>query len=129
MKERETGAFPDVWLTESTTGERVGVEVTHFDTLAISQLEGTGQYTLDVTLGDLALAVHQAIVRKNDKLLGKAPAEIALAAKSYLIVICPYPLRPSLQAGISERVVAHGAERKFLQTWVVPLRQKPFSVQ
>lgn len=128
-KTEEKGRFPDVWIQDTGSTRRVGLEITHFDEQAIGQLGRDGAYTRQVTLDEIAASIQQAIVRKNQNVQRKNDAERQVAAESYLLVISPYPIRELMHSDIAARVAALNVEKTFLETWVVSLKQRPFRVQ
>jgi hypothetical protein len=129
LKEVETGRFPDVWISEQGAGEGVWIEFTHFDEAAISQLEREGQYGPDeLTVDKIGQNICNAIDLKNSK-LSKSPAKVNLARKAFLVLISPFPIRPSLYGAIAEKVATLPVDKLFMETRVLPLKQKPFRVQ
>ena len=128
-KEVETSAFPDVWIQEQGGGERVGIEFTHFDEDAISRLEKLSQYGFERTVDEIGQNIRKAIAQKNSKVSRKSPAEVNLATKAFLVLISPFPIRPSLYEAIAEKVATLPVDKMFMETWVQPLQQKPFRVQ
>ena len=127
-KEVERGDFPDVWIQEQGGGERVGIEITNLDEDAISQLEKEGQYGFERTVGEIGQNICNAIAKKNST-VRKSPAKVNLAIKAFLVLISPFPIRPSLYEAIAEKVSTLPVDKMFMETWVLPLKQKSFRVQ
>jgi len=128
LKEVERGDFPDVWIQEQGGGERVGIEFTHFDEAAISQLQKEGRYEFELTVDEIDQNIRNAITKKN-RTVRKSPAKVNLATKAFLVLISPFPIRPSLYEAIAEKVSTLPVDKMFMETWVLPLKQKPFRVQ
>ena len=122
-KEVEKGDFPDVWMRQQSGGELVGIELRNFDEDAIGQLEKAGQYSFERTVDEIVQNIRNAIDKKNGKVSPKS------AARTILVLISPYPIRPSLYEAIAEKVSSPPVNKNFLETWVLPLKQKPFRVQ
>ena len=59
----------------------------------------------------------------------KSPDKVNLATKAFLVLISPFPIRPSLYEAIAEKVSTLHVDKMFMETWVLPLKQKPFRVQ
>jgi hypothetical protein len=128
-KQVETGAFPDVWIQEQSGSQRLGVEFTNFDKEAISQLEEAGQFGFELTLDQIGQNIRDAITKKNSNVSLKSSPKVDLATKAFLVLICPFPIRQSLYKAIAEKLSALRVDKKFMETWVLPLNQKPFRVQ
>ena len=130
-KEVERGDFPDVWIQEQGGSERVGIEITNFDRAAIGQIRNPkeGQYGPELrTVDEIAQNIRNAITDKNNT-VRKKPAKVKLATKTFLVLISPFPIRPSLYEAIAEKVATLPVDKMFMETWVQPLQQKPFRVQ
>ena len=130
LKEVETCTFPDVWISEQGAGEGVWIEITNFDEDAISQLGEVEKYGPDErTVDEIGQNIRDTIAKKNDKVSRKSLAEVNLATKTFLVLISPFPIRPSLYEAIAEKVATLPVGKMFMETWVQPLQQKPFRVQ
>jgi hypothetical protein len=102
--------------------ETVGVQITHFDRVAVERIYGRGQYATEVTAKGIAAAAVDAMTAKQG-------VEPALAAQTYLLLICPYPIRAALHEAIRAEIDAAGTKKTYLQTWIASLNEPPFRVQ
>ncbi len=121
-KAEEDSDFPDIRLIDAGSGERICVQIRHFDDVAVRQLGKDREFNLEVTPDALADAICASIAKKNR-------IDPRLAATSYLLLISPYPLPPVLHPVIRDAVAARGPEKKYLETWVASRREPAFRVQ
>jgi hypothetical protein len=121
-KDKEDSEVPDIWLQDVEAGVRLPVQVRHFDEVAVRQLGREREFEMQVTCGALADAICAAIVDKNR-------VDVGEAAKTYLLLISPYPLPPVLHPSICVAVAARSPEKRYLQTWVASRREPAFRVQ
>jgi hypothetical protein len=119
-KLEEDSDFPDIYL--QVEKETVGVQITHFDRVAVEAIYGRGQYSTEMTVKGIAAAAVDAMAAKQG-------VEPALTAKTYLLLICPYPIRAALHEEIRAEVKAAGTKKTYLETWVASLNEPPFRVQ
>jgi len=119
-KPKEDGLFPDIWL--QTPEEKIGVEVTHLDQTTIEVLNTAQQYSSETTTEQIARAAIVAIQHKQKI----DPAE---AAKTYLLLISPYPIREAMQPPIQQHIAAVGPTNRYKETWIASLHEPPFQVQ
>jgi hypothetical protein len=119
-KIEEDSDFPDIWLRVAK--ETVGVQITHFDRIAVERIYGRGQYSTEVTAKVFAEAAVDAMAAKQG-------VEPAVAAQTYLLLICPYPIRAALQETIRAEVEAAGTKKTYVETWIASLNEPPFRVQ
>lgn len=115
----EDSDFPDVWL--EIHADRIGVQITHLDRGTIRGLNAAGQYATEITAEAIASAVIGAIGQKQR-------IEQALAAKSILLLISPYPIRPAIQGAIRQQVAAAGATNAYKETWIASLNEPAFEI-
>lgn len=128
-KAAEDSAFPDVWLQEQSDGTRVGVEFTHFDEDAISQLEKVGEYALGLQVDQVGQNIRDTIDKKNGKVRKKSAVQVEMATRSYLVLISSFPIRQSMYEALAQKVATLPVDKLFMETWLLPLKQKPFRVQ
>jgi hypothetical protein len=121
-KDKEDSNVPDIWLRDAEAGARLPVQVRHFDEVAVRQLGRDREFELEVTCAALANAICAAIADKNMVDAGEA-------AKTYLLLISPYPLPEVLHAPICSAILYHAPEKKYVQTWVASRREPAFRVQ
>jgi hypothetical protein len=119
-KDAEHSDVPDVWLR--TPQGKVPVQVTHFDTQIVSALGHPGAFSTDITPQQIGAAAVQAIQRKQH-------VDRALAATTYLLLICPYPIREAMQPAIRQQVAASAPQNAYCETWVASLNEPTFQVQ
>ncbi len=88
----------------------------------MERIYGRGQYSTEVTAKGIAAAAVDAMAAKQG-------VEPALAAKTYLLLICPYPIRATLHEAIRAEVEAARAKKTYLETWIASLNEPPFRLQ
>jgi hypothetical protein len=126
-KEEEDSDVPDVWIVDerqSATNpqRRVGVQVTHLDREAIADLGSRQTYDLSGDVGTIARAAINAIGNKQR-------VDPAMARKTFLLLIAPYPIRESIQGEIRDHIRAAAPANLYRETWIASLREAPFRVQ
>jgi hypothetical protein len=104
------------------TGDRLQVQIRHFDQVAVRQLGRDREFALEVTSAALAEAICAAIAYKNR-------VDSGLAAQTHLLLISPYPLPLVLHPAICSAVADRNPQKKYLQTWVASRREPAFRVQ
>ena len=119
-KEKEDCDFPDVWLRTGT--ELIGVQITHFARRAVGRLNSEGSYSAEVRPEGIAEEAIAAIFAKR-------LVDPATAAKTYLLLICPYPIRPVLQESIRRCIDSSGTAKTYLETWISSLSEPAFRIQ
>lgn len=117
-KDEEDGDFPDFWL--HCGGERLGLEVTHFDEDAIASLARDGSFQSEIQLSDLVVLVESAVARKQKY-------DRSTAGQCLLVVTCPYPVPPALRETVRDALsgVSSGIFQGIRMT---PLDSKPLEL-
>ncbi len=126
-KEKEDSKVPDIWIIDegrpaNDRERRRGVQVTHLDTDAIASLGSREAYDLLGDVGSIAQAAVAAIGNKQR-------VDHADARKTFLLLICPYPIRESIQGEIRDRIQAAAPSNVYRETWIASLGETPFRVQ
>jgi len=118
-KLEEDSDFPDIWLELAT--DRIGVQITHLDRTTIRDLNTAGEYAAEISTESIAVAIIGAIEQKQK-------IDPALAAKTILLLISPYPIRPVMQGPIRQHVAGVGAKNAYKETWLASLREPAFEL-
>ena len=125
-KTKEDSKFPDIWIVNEglplqDTGRRVGVQITHFDRIAIAELGKAEHFNLAGNLGALTAAVIGAMAAKQN-------VDAAAAAKTFLLLICPYPIRESMHKPIRDAVTGSLRNKRYREVWIAPFKEMAFRV-
>lgn len=121
-KEEEDSKYPDIWLRNTRSGAKVGVQIRHFDTTAIRDLSVKREFEQEVSADSIAKAICDAIEAKNK-------IDPTTAGVSYLLLISPYPLPIEAHPLIAEAVGNRSPGQKYMETWVASWREPAFRVQ
>jgi hypothetical protein len=124
-KEQEDSDFPDRWLIERTppnepADRRVGVEVTHLDQESIAGLNRDERFDISGSMEAIIASTTEAIDKKRRKI------EPRVASRTILLLVCPYPLPPTLQAEFRALFLATSPAPYFNQVWGASFREPAF---
>jgi hypothetical protein len=125
-KEKEDSKFPDIWMVNDAlplgdSGLRVGVQITHLDREAIGALGSEKHFNLAGNLQALANAIVEAIKAKQH-------IDPTAAAKTFLLLICPYPIRESMHKVIRDSVAGSLPDTRYREVWIAPFKEMAFRV-
>jgi hypothetical protein len=126
-KDTEDSDLPDVWLVDDQkepkdAEARIGVQVTHLDTAAVRDLGRRERFDLSGDMRSIAQAAAGAIGKKQ-------LVDPKIVAKTILLLICPYPIRTSMEDDLRRLIKEAVSGNRYRETWVAPFKERPFRVQ